>query len=92
MFVLSEEEIEIMVSQNVTPSKQSLGGAYPFAFTDMGVAMLSSVLKGKRAIDVNIAIMRAFIALKQFALTNTELSNKLKELESTYNKQFKDVY
>jgi len=64
----------------------------PFAFTEQGVAMLSGILNSDKAIDVNIAIMRAFIALKQFALTNTELNNKLKELESTYNKQFKDVY
>lgn len=54
--------------------------------------MLSGVINSDKAIDVNIAIMRAFIALKQYALTNTELSNKLKELENTYNQQFKDVY
>lgn len=64
----------------------------PYAFTEQGVAMLSGILNSDKAIDVNIAIMRAFIALKQFALTNTELNNKLKELENTYNKQFKDVY
>ncbi len=64
----------------------------PYAFTEQGVAMLSGILNSDKAVDVNISIMRAFIALKQFALTNTELSNKLKELENTYNKQFKDVY
>jgi hypothetical protein len=64
----------------------------PYAFTEQGVAMLSGILNSDKAIGVNIAIMRAFIALKQFALTNTELNNKLKELESKYNKQFKDVY
>lgn len=64
----------------------------PFAFTEQGVAMLSGVINSDKAIDVNIAIMRAFIALKQYALTNVELNRKLQELESTYNKQFKDVY
>ncbi len=54
--------------------------------------MLSDILKSDKAIEVNIAIMRAFIALKQYALTNKELSYKLKELENTYNEQFKDVY
>ena len=49
-------------------------------------------MSNAKAIDVNIAIMRAFIALKQFALTNTELNDKLKEMENTYNTQFKDVY
>lgn len=64
----------------------------PYAFTEQGVAMLSGILNSDKAIDVNIAIMRAFIALKQFALTNTALNNKLKELEESYDKQFKDVY
>jgi hypothetical protein len=59
MFVLTYKEIETVVSQNVIPSKQSLGGSNPFAFTETGVAMLSSVLKSKRAREMNIAIMGA---------------------------------
>lgn len=62
MFELSENEIEQMVSQNVIPSKSHFGGATPFAFTEQGVAMLSSVLRSNKAIDTNIAIMRAFVA------------------------------
>ena len=54
--------------------------------------MLANVLKSKKARQTSVAIVRTFIALKQFALTNTELNNKLKELEESYNKQFKDVY
>ena len=54
--------------------------------------MLASVLNSAKAIDVNIQIVRAFVFLRQYALTNTDLTNKLKELESRYNKQFKDVY
>jgi hypothetical protein len=73
MFELSPEEIETVVSQNVIPSKQHLGGSIPFAFTETGVAMLSSVLKSKRAREMNIAIMRAFIALRKILLDNTEL-------------------
>lgn len=73
MFILSEKEIEIIVSQNVIPSKQSLGGTHPFAFTETGVAMLSSVLKSKRAREINIAIMRAFVSLRKIVLSNTEL-------------------
>jgi hypothetical protein len=54
--------------------------------------MLSSVLKSKKALQVNIAIMRAFVLIRQFVLTNKELAEKLKKLERKYNKQFKDVY
>ena len=73
MFVLSEKEVEIMVSQNVIPSKQSLGGAFPFAFTETGVAMLSSVLKSKKAREINIAVMRAFVALRKMILNSYDL-------------------
>src|SRR5476651_2628917 len=60
MFELTPEEIGIVLSQNVIPSKQNLGGSVPFAFTETGVAMLSSVLKSHRAKEMNIAIIRAF--------------------------------
>ncbi len=92
MFEISKEELESLRC-NFSTSNNRGGNRYlPYAFTEQGVAMLSGILNSDKAIDVNIAIMRAFIALKQFALTNTELNNKLKELENTYNKQFKDVY
>jgi hypothetical protein len=68
MFVLSEKEVEILVSQNVIPSKKHIGGSTPFAFTETGVAMLSSVLKSKKAKEMNIAIMRAFVALRKVIL------------------------
>jgi len=92
MFVLTKDEMELMVSQNVIPSIQNFGGAKPFAFTEQGVAMLSSVLRSKKAIQINISLMRAFIELRQFALTHKELASKLVDLESKYNKQFKDVF
>lgn len=75
------------------PSKNRGGARYlPFAFTEHGVAMLSGILNSDKAIDVNIAIMRAFVLVRQYALTHKELTVRLQELESKYNKQFKDVY
>ncbi|MEM6264767.1 MAG: ORF6N domain-containing protein [Bacteroidota bacterium] len=68
MFELTPEEIEQVVSQNVIPSKSHLGGAVPFGFTEAGVAMLSSVLKSKKAIEVNVAIMRTFVKLRKMAV------------------------
>lgn len=61
MFLLNQIEIKNMVSQNVIPSRSILGGAKPMAFTEQGVSMLSTVLQSKRAIKVNITIMRAFV-------------------------------
>ena len=92
MFQLTKTEWESLRLQIETSNGRGGNRYLPYAFTEQGVAMLSGILNSDKAIDVNIAIMRAFIALKQFALTNTELNNKLKELENTYNKQFKDVY
>lgn len=80
MFVLTEQEIESMVSQNVIPSKQVLGGAPPFAFTETGVAMLSSVLKSQRAKEMNITIMRTFVALRKMALNYREIVTALEEI------------
>lgn len=92
MFELTEKEIEKMVSHFVIPSKSKFGGAKPMAFTEQGVAMLSGVLKSNVAIEVNIAIMRAFVVLRQYALSHKDLTEKLKKIERKYNKQFKDVY
>lgn len=64
----------------------------PFAFTEEGVAMLSSVLKSKKAVVVNISIMRAFVFIRQYALSHKDLTDKLKKLERKYNQHFKDVY
>jgi hypothetical protein len=64
----------------------------PYAFTEQGVAMLSSVLRSKRAITVNLEIMRAFVKLRQMLTSNAELARRLYELESKYDKQFKIVF
>ena len=75
-----------------TNEAEQMGGALPFAFTEQGVAMLSSLLRSKKALQVNIAIMRAFVFIRQYALSHKDLTEKLKELETRYNKQFRDVY
>jgi hypothetical protein len=92
MFELASDEVLAMVSQNVIPGLGKLGGARPMAFTEQGVAMLSSVLRSPRAVQVNIAIMRAFVRLRQMLLTNADLARKLADLESKYDSQFKAVF
>jgi len=84
---------QTMRSQIATASQNKRNIAItPFAFTEQGVAMLSGVLKSPAAITVNIAIMRAFVLIRQYALSHKDLTDKLKELESRYDTQFSDVY
>jgi hypothetical protein len=87
MFELSKEEFETLRSQFVT-SKRGGIRYMPFAFTEQGVAMLSSMLNSDKAIAINIAIMRTFVSLRQFALNYKELNDKITEIE----KQFPDIY
>ncbi len=91
MFVLSETEVKLMVSQNVIPSKQHLGGSQAFAFTESGVAMLSSVLKSKRAKQMNIAIMRAFVTLRKMLIDNTELRLAIEEIRKKTDNNSKNI-
>ncbi len=91
MFELSSQEVEDVVSQNVIPSKQHLGGALPFAFTETGVAMLSSVLKSARARQMNIAIMRAFIALRKILVDNGELRLDLEKIRTQVDNHDKNI-
>jgi hypothetical protein len=86
MFQLNLEEALGLVSQNVIPHKKYLGGTLPYAFTEQGVAMLSTVLHSERAIQMNIAIMRAFVKLREFLLTHKELAQKIAELEQKIGK------
>jgi ORF6N domain-containing protein len=81
MFQLRREEFENLKSQIVTSSWGGARRALPFAFTEQGVAMLSSVLRSGRAVQVNIAIMRAFVQLRQVLSRDSELARKLAELE-----------
>ena len=80
-----------MVSQNAIPSWKHFGGYLPYVFTEQGVAMLSTVLNSDRAIQVNIAIMRAFVRLRQILSTHKELAYKLKELEHKIEKHDEDI-
>lgn len=92
MFQLTDQEFANLRSQSVTSS--SWGGRRypPYAFTEQGVAMLSSVLNTERAIDVNIAIMRTFVQLRSMLASNAELAAKLARLEKKYDAQFKVVF
>lgn len=92
MFELNAKEIRVLVSQNVIPGRGKFGGARPMAFTEQGVAMLSSVLRSKRAVQVNIGIMRAFVRLREMLLANVDLARKLNALEKKYDTQFKIVF
>ena len=83
MFQLSKKELLIWRSQIVMSKSEEKGLRYlPFDFTEQGVAMLSSVLKSERAIEVNILIMRAFVKLSEIISTHKKVEEKLKELES----------
>jgi len=90
MFALTRDEI-MRISQIVTSSDIKYAKRV-HAFTEQGVAMLSSVLKSERAIEVNIAIMRAFVQLREMLASNVELARKLKQMEKKYDEQFKIVF
>jgi hypothetical protein len=92
MFQLNTAEAERLVSQNVIPHKKYFGGTLPYAFTEHGVAMLSSVLNSERAIKVNIEIMRAFVRLRRILASHADLARKLDSLEKKYDTQFKVVF
>ena len=92
MFQLTEEEYTNLKSQIVISSWGGLRRARPYAFTEQGVAMLSSVLRSKRAVQVNIEIMRAFVRLRRILASHVDLARKLEALEKKYDAQFKIVF
>ena len=95
MFQLGKEEFPSLRSQIVTSKPRSGRGGRrypPYAFTQEGVAMLSSVLNSPRAIKVNIEIMRAFVRLRKILVSHVELAGKLEALENKYDSQFKVVF
>jgi hypothetical protein len=89
MFQLSKEELENLKSQFVTSSWGGARRATPYAFTEQGVAMLSSVLNSKRAVQVNIEIMRAFVRMRQLLSSHADLAKKLDAMEKKCDAQFK---
>jgi len=92
MLQLTDKEVANLKSQFVTSSWGGARRSNPYAFTEQGVAMLSSVLRSKRAIQVNIAIMRAFVRLRHILSTHKELAHKLNELERKIEKHDKEIH
>lgn len=93
MFELTKSEWQELITMcDNLPQNLKFSPALPFAFTEQGVAMLSSVLRSPQAIEVNISIMRAFVILRQYALGYAELNRKLEEFMIETNMQFSDIY
>ena len=93
MFVLTPDEMVKWRSQIVISISDRMGLRHaPMAFTEQGVAMLSSVLNSKRAIDVNIAIIRTFVKLRQILESHVKLARKLADMEAKYDEQFQVVF
>ncbi len=93
MFQLTKEEYDSLIFQNGISKTEGRGGRryFPYAFTEQGVAMLSSVLRSKQAVQVNIAIMRAFVKLREILSTNKELAHKLDQLEQKIEKHDEEI-
>ena len=91
MYELTDDEINTVVSQNVIPSKKYLGGAVPFAFTENGVAMLSSVLNSRKAIDVNITIMRTFTMLRKILHVEKDVMNEIENMKKVISIQDSNI-
>jgi phosphomevalonate kinase len=91
MFEMKVSEIDKMVSQNVIPSKSYFGGASPFCFTEQGVTMLSCILNSKTAIDVNLKVVRIFVKMREYALSNKEILMQLAKLEKEVRGNIKDI-
>ncbi len=87
MFQLTEQEIEDMVSQNAIPSKQSLGGSLPYAFTEHGVLMLSNVLKSERAVQMSIRIIEIFVKLREMLVLHKDVQLLVEQVEKKLVKQ-----
>jgi hypothetical protein len=95
LYKLTSEEIGFMVSQNVIPSKKHLGGALPYAFTEQGISMLSSVLNSEKAIEINIQIMRAFVSMRKFISNNVKIFMRLDSIDKKnikYDKKFEKIF
>jgi len=92
MFQLNKQEKDELVTNCDRLGTLKHSTSLPYAFTEQGVAMLSSILKSKRAIQVNIQIMKTFVQLRRMYLNNKELADKINELEKKYDKQFKLVF
>ena len=91
MFQLTDEEVDIMVSQNVIPSRQHLGGALPYAFTEHGVLMLSNVLKSDLATRMSIKLIEIFVQLRRSLNSYSELRLEIEQIKKKLNNQDKNM-
>jgi len=92
MFQLTAAEAKALVSQKVIPSGRSLGGHLPYAFTQEGISMLSSVLRSPGAVMVNVEIMRTFVRLREMTASHRELARRLDEMERRFEGRFRLVF
>jgi hypothetical protein len=92
MFQLSGQETRSLLLQNARAKGRGGRRTPPYAFTEQGIAMLSSVLNSERAIEVNIAIMRAFVRLRSMLASHADLARRLEKLEQKYDDQLKEVF
>jgi hypothetical protein len=91
MFQLTEEETEDMVSQNAIPSKQHLGGALPYVFTEHGVLQLANVLRSGRAVQMSIKIIEVFVQMREMLLTHKDILSELEKIRSEVGDHSKDI-
>ena len=90
-FVLNEEEVAILLSQNAIPSRKVLGGSLPQVFTEYGVLQLANVLRSEKAIEMSILIIEAFVAMREHTQNYKALATALKKLENSTNHRFAEV-
>ncbi len=91
MFQLSENEVDVMVSQNAIPSRAALGGTLPYAFTEHGVLMLANVLKSDQAVLVSIRIIEIFVKLREVLVTHTELKLEIEKIKKKIENHDKNI-
>lgn len=91
MFQLTEQEVEILVSQNAIPSKSSLGGTFPYAFTEHGVLMLANILKSEQAVQVSIRIIELFVKLREMVVSHAELKLEIERIKRKMDNNDKNM-
>jgi phage regulator Rha-like protein len=91
MFQLTDNEVDIMISQNAIPSKKHLGGYLPYAFTEHGVLMLANVLRSKTAIQVSVRIIEIFVKMREMLSTHKDVLLKLEQLEKKVTGHDEDI-
>jgi phosphomevalonate kinase len=91
MFQLTDQEVALMVSQNAIPSKRSLGGSLPYAFTEHGVLMLANVLKSGRALEMSVKIIEIFVKLREMLLNHKDILLKIEKIERQTEGQVEEI-